>query len=240
MPTTIEARCLIDEALVGTVNMARDAALLACRLQPTLRFYRWSKPTVSLGYFQPANDLPLEQFRQSGYDIVRRRTGGKAILHHHEQTYSLCFAESLFPGKGPAALMQMLHQILAEEIGRQMQQPVTMRRKQLLRSDQLGSPWCFEDSSALDLVVNQRKLLGSAARRSGGWVLFHGSLVLETPLETPEIAAMLQEPDLAAIQRAFATKMGWNFGDEGWKADELAVAEQVEKEFRAAQFLHRA
>ncbi len=240
MPNKIKARCLYDEPLAGTVNMARDAALLACRLQPTLRFYRWKRPTISLGYFQPAADLPLAEFRRAGYDVVRRRTGGKAILHHHEQTYSICFAESLFPGKGPAALMQMLHRILAEELGLQMGQAVEIRKRQSLHSDVDGSAWCFEDSSALDLIMGRRKLLGSAARRSGGWVLYHGSLVLKAPAETPDVAEMSVEPDLARIQAALGRGLKLEFENGSWTQPELEAANQAEIEFLSPQFLSRA
>ena len=239
MPSPIKARCLIDEPLTGVANMARDAALLACRHQPTLRFYRWSKPTVSLGYFQPLADLRSQKLEHAGYDLVRRRTGGKAILHQCEQTYSLCFAEQLFTGKGPAALMQMLHQILAIELSRQMQAEVGLRRRKLLHSDHPGSPWCFEDSSPLDLVVGQRKLLGSAARRSGGWVLFHGSLVLQAPAETPGIAEMAMEPDLGAICNALGLGLGWEIQTAHWQAGELEEAQRIEEEFQDPNFLNR-
>lgn len=239
MPTTIKARCLIDEPLAGAVNMARDAALLTCRLQPTLRFYRWRKPTISLGYFQSAASLPLHEYEAAGYDVVRRRTGGKAILHDAEQTYSLCFDEAGFPGKGPAAIMQRIHQVLSEELSRQMQAEVSLRKRQVLLSDQPESPWCFEDSSALDLVVGQRKLLGSAARRSQGWVLFHGSLVLEAPNATPGIAAMGFEPDLDAIQDALGKNLGWNLRPGEWTQQELEVAKSRIDGFLAPNFTNR-
>jgi lipoyl(octanoyl) transferase len=237
MPNLIKARCLIDEPLAGVANMARDAALLACRLQPTLRFYRWKRPTLSLGYFQAASDFDLQEFQQAGIDVVRRRTGGKAILHDAEQTYSICFAESLFPGKGLAALMQMIHQILAAELSRQMQAKVELRRRQLLLSDQSASPWCFEDSSPLDLVVGQRKLLGSAARRSGGWILFHGSLVLQAPEVTPGVAEMAIEPDLDAIQTAIGKEFGWEFAAGDWSSEEISRAEQAQSQLLEPKFL---
>jgi lipoate-protein ligase A len=233
------ARCLLDQALPGAVNMARDAALLSCRLQPTLRFYQWQRPTLSLGYFQAAADLPLEQFKAKGFDIVRRRTGGKAILHHMEQTYSLCFPEVLLPQKGPANLMRELHQCLADEINQQAELDVQVRSDQKLASDIPGSPWCFQDSSALDLVQGKRKLVGSAARRTAGWVLFHGSLVIKAPEETPQIAELGFSPDLEGIRRALCQFIGLDFEVGKWKSEEIEASERLIQQFESPQFLFR-
>ncbi|MCH8857972.1 MAG: hypothetical protein IID54_00160, partial [Proteobacteria bacterium] len=100
---TRPGRRLEDGALPAAVNMARDEALLACRTSPTLRFYRWQRPTLSLGYFQYAAELPLDAVRARGCDIVRRSSGGKAILHEQELTYSLCAPEQDSLAGGPAA-----------------------------------------------------------------------------------------------------------------------------------------
>ncbi|MBC8405070.1 MAG: lipoate--protein ligase family protein [Planctomycetes bacterium] len=233
------ARCLLDQALPGAVNMARDAALLSCRLQPTLRFYQWLRPTLSLGYFQAAADLPLEQFKAQGFDLVRRRTGGKAILHHLEQTYSLCFPEDLLPHKGPANLMRELHQCLADEINQQAELDVQVRSEQKLASDIPGSPWCFEDSSALDLVQGRRKLVGSAARRSAGWILFHGSLVIKAPEQTPRIAELGFSPDVEGIRCAFGQLMGLDFEVGKWELEELEASERLKQQFESQNFLLR-
>jgi len=88
-------RVIIDESLPGIENMARDAALLQIaenNSQPTtvIRFYRWMIPTISLGNKQDAaKSADLEFCRDHGIDIVRRPTGGGAVLHHHELTYSI-------------------------------------------------------------------------------------------------------------------------------------------------------
>jgi len=207
--------------------MARDEALLACRTIPTLRFYRWATPTLSLGYFQPAHDLPLEGVRARGCDIVRRSTGGKAILHEAELTYSLCAPEVGALAGGPAAAMTAIHQALGAALARQAGADVPMRQKSTLHSDIQGSAWCFEDSSPLDLTLGARKLLGSAARRKNGWILFHGSLVLEKPIENPEIAALGFEPDRDALCVALGGALGYDFTEGAWNENELAQAKEI-------------
>ncbi len=224
VPPPAPARRIDDPPLAGARNMALDEALLECRLAPTLRFYRWARPTLSLGYFQPVAGLPLEAVRARGGEVVRRSTGGKAILHQDELTYALCAPERGPLGGGPAAAMAALHQVLAEELGRQAGAAVGLRREAPLASDVAGSAWCFEESSPLDLCLGGRKLLGSAARRRSGWVLFHGSLVLRPPAETPGVAALGFEPDRDRLSAALGSALGLDFRQGTWAEEEDAAA----------------
>jgi len=229
-PAPCPARRLDDPPLDGATNMARDEALLACRGVPTLRLYTWARPTLSLGYFQPAADLPLDAVRARGGEVVRRSTGGKAILHERELTYALCAPERGALAGGPAAAMTAVHQALGAELARQAGRAVPLRRDATLVSDRPGSAWCFEDSSPLDLVLGGRKLLGSAARRRDGWILFHGSLVLAAPAETPGIAALAAEPDRDALADALGRALGYLFVPGTWSESELAAADVIRSE----------
>ncbi|MCH2101909.1 MAG: hypothetical protein MK209_08310 [Planctomycetes bacterium] len=233
------ARRLDDPPLTGAENMARDEALLATRREPTLRFYRWSQPTVSLGYFQAAHELPLKELRARGYQIVRRDTGGKAILHDRELTYSLCAPETGPLAGGPAAAMRAVHTALASELSKQVAAPVQLRERQTMQSDRVGSAWCFEDSSPLDLALNARKLVGSAARRRNGWVLFHGSLVLTAPTETPEIGALECEPDLDTLSAALGRALGYTFCLGDWHDEERGAIQTVGKRHARTEFVDR-
>jgi lipoate-protein ligase A len=230
--------------------MARDEALLELREVPTLRFYRWLRPTLSLGYFQPASTLPLEEFRAQGFDVVRRSTGGKAILHQHELTYSLCLPERGALSGGPAAAMTAIHQALSLALEQQAGQHVGLRDalpqrpqqsqrppqpQQRLLSDSPGSAWCFEDSSALDLVLAQRKLLGSAARRKHGWVLFHGSLVIHRPDCNPDIAELGFEPDQDGLTEALGTALGYDFQNGEWSLEERQASAAIEQQKYATE-----
>jgi lipoate-protein ligase A len=224
----IPGRLLCDPPLAGATNMARDAALLVHRACPSLRFYRWCKPTLSLGYFQSADELPLDEVMARGGEVVRRSTGGKAILHEHELTYSLCCPETGALSGGPAREMRLIHEALTSYLSELTESEVTLSENQTLLSDVAGSAWCFEDSSPLDLVLGKRKLLGSAARRQHGWVLFHGSLIIEQPLETPDIAATQREADPVLMSKALGQALGIDFQPGEWFKEELAIAERIE------------
>ena len=218
------ARLILDPPLAAAENMGRDEALLKTRRIPTLRFYRWARPTLSLGWFQESAGLPFEAIRDRGGEAVRRPTGGKAILHEDELTYSLCAPEIQALGGGPGPVMELIHRAFASELETQFGTPLHIRGGGRLESDVEGSPWCFEDSSTLDLVRDGRKLLGSAARRKGGWVLFHGSLVVQPSRETPETAFLGREPDLEALARALGEAADLDFRKGEWEKGELAGA----------------
>ncbi|MFN2371507.1 MAG: biotin/lipoate A/B protein ligase family protein, partial [Candidatus Krumholzibacteriia bacterium] len=85
-------RVLLDGALPGAANMARDRDLLAAHRpgdDPVLRIYRWDPPAVTIGYNQQLADFDADGVRTAGWDVVRRPTGGRAILHADELTYAV-------------------------------------------------------------------------------------------------------------------------------------------------------
>ena len=223
----ISARLLVDPPLRAAENMARDEAILKFRHIPTLRFYRWAKPTLSLGWFQQAEGLPLKDVKKRGGEAVRRPTGGKAILHENELTYSLCAPESGALGRGPRLAMQLIHETFAKELAAQCGISCSIRGTTPLKSDIPGSHWCFEDSSPMDLICKGRKLLGSAARRRNGWVLFHGSLVVSPPRETPDIAGTGKSPDTFALSNALSQAFGLSFSHGEWEREELEEAQTL-------------
>lgn len=171
--------CIDDGALPGAENMARDQALLERAIAgegPFLRVYSWARPTLSLGYFQKEEEVAEAGAAQRlGVDVVRRFTGGGAILHHHEVTYSLAV---------PAT--HAWAQLGVNDSYLEMTRPLL----QLLRGRLVAAKFrggvepavktanCFAGSACPDLVVQGRKLFGSAQRRREGAVLQHGSLLL--------------------------------------------------------------
>ena len=202
--------------------MALDEALLEHRLIPTLRFYTWDKPTISLGRFQ--NQAEAEQLQSLAPDseVVERRTGGKAILHDQELTYSLCTPETGALAGGPAKAMQAIHLVLAAELNRQTSLDICLRGKDPASSDVTDSPWCFEDSSPYDLILEGKKLLGSAARRTASWLLFHGSLVIHPPKKNPGVAGLGQAPNQVALADALGQALGLDFRPGAWRPQEQA------------------
>jgi lipoate-protein ligase A len=175
-------RIIIDGLLPGVVNMAVDESILQAvnggTSPATLRFYRWDEPTISLGYFQKHEDLVLQDEVIRKMPVVRRQTGGGAILHDDELTYSL-----VLPLNEPKQLtnIENLYQLVHDGYLTALAE-LGVRAEYRGGTDsgnaQRGPFFCFARRHRLDLVVDGDKLLGSAQRRIRNAVLQHGSLIL--------------------------------------------------------------
>ena len=165
----------------GAVNLAVDEAIARAvagdLVPPTLRFYAWEPPCVSLGRHQPLAAVDVARCAQLGYDIVRRPTGGRAILHTDELTYSVAARQDdpLMSGlvldvylRLAGGLVEGLHRLGVEA----EPAPGTSRPGPDV------SAACFEVPSAYEIMADGKKLMGSAQNRRAGFVLQHGSLPL--------------------------------------------------------------
>jgi lipoate-protein ligase A len=169
-----------DGSLPGAENMARDLVLLERAIAgegPFLRVYGWARPTLSLGYFQREEDVAeAGAAARLGVDVVRRFTGGGAILHHRELTYAIAL-----PASHPWASLGVNESYL--EITRPLLSLLRSRgvetRYRGEGTPALKAANCFAGSACPDLVADGRKLFGSAQRRRQGAVLQHGSLLLD-------------------------------------------------------------
>lgn len=171
--------------------MGLDEALLESdEAPPTLRMYTWSPAALSLGYFQRWADVPASREAAA---VVRRITGGGAIHHAGELTFSIAapLAHALYRGS-LADSYRRVHAAIAESL-----LPFGIdageRGSEVALSDRPGTGMCFHRSSALDLVWNGRKGAGSAQRRKGARVLHHGSI---------KLAPDALEPGTAFVERA--------------------------------------
>jgi len=158
----------LDEALLEAVGQGRS--------DPILRLYGWAPPCLSLGYAQPIEDVDRVRLQQRGWQLVRRPTGGRAILHTDELTYAV-----IAPVTEPRVAGSVL-----ESYRRLSQALLLALRKLGLRpnADQeypqngTGGPVCFETPSNYEITVAGKKLIGSAQARRRTGVLQHGSLPL--------------------------------------------------------------
>ena len=173
-------------AAAGPWNMAVDDALLASAAAggpPTLRFYRWNPACVSVGRNQPIRGLiaPGETERR-GWQLVRRPTGGLAVLHAREITYSVVAGMDVL-GR-PRAAYLAISAALAEglrDLGVDANVASPAAHAPLGRGPgylSTGEPSCFADAAPGEVTASGRKILGSAQRRAGGTLLQHGSLLL--------------------------------------------------------------
>ena len=180
-----EWRLLVGGNLPGARNMARDWTLLegvaAGSGPPTIRFYGWSPPCLSLGRHQGLEAVDLGFCAHEGIDVVRRPTGGRAVLHHIELTYSVAAPLGRPPlpsGLQPA--YRMLCQVLVDacrELG--VAAALTEGEVNVALPGPRTTVPCFKAPAAGEVVVAGRKLVGSAMRAHGGAMLQHGSILLD-------------------------------------------------------------
>lgn len=166
--------------------MALDESLLISagekKQPPTLRLYDWESATLSLGFAQPINDVNLSALQESGWGIVRRPTGGRAILHVDELTYSITA-----PADEPPLAGSLLdsYQLISNAILNSLEHlgVQACNEKENKRPEQhQKAPVCFETPSNYEIISSGRKLVGSAQARKYNGLLQHGSLPLHGDL----------------------------------------------------------
>jgi lipoate-protein ligase A len=209
----MEWRFISAEAYDPALNMAIDEAIMQTVASgdspPTIRFYRWAPATMSIGYFQKAEqELDLDAIREAGIGFVRRPTGGRAVLHDRELTYSIIVPET-YAGlpTGVTESYRMLSMGLLHGFKRL---GLNAEMADLSRTEQpnlAGSAACFDSPSWYEIVVEGQKLAGSAQLRQKGAVLQHGSVLLD--LDVDQFYRLLRFNDEAVRERmkaAFAKK----------------------------------
>ena len=187
----------------GAWNMAVDEAILEHighgEVPPTLRLYAWEPPCLSLGHAQSFMDVDTVRLESRGWEVVRRMTGGRAILHTDELTYSVtgsvdepCLAGSILESYNrlAQALLAAVHNLGL---------PVEVKEGKADSNGQTN-PVCFEVPSTYEITVNGKKLIGSAQARRREGVLQHGSLPLTGDLS--RIVQALVFTDEAAREQA--------------------------------------
>jgi lipoate-protein ligase A len=211
-------RLIIDEPCDGATNMARDEAIAmlhaAEKTPPTLRLYRWRPACLSLGRFQRSGEVDREACARRGVAIVRRPSGGRALLHDDELTYAIVARDDhpLFGGESILASYQQISLALREGlrwlgVAAELS-PVERQRRTA------GSAACFDAPASYELTVGGRKLAGSAQTRRDGALLQHGAIPL-TP-HANRLAALLRHPpeDLDAKMIALSEARGARVGFE--------------------------
>lgn len=177
---------IVDGPLPAAYNMAVDQALLEQVTDPDsppstfLRFYQWEQPTLSLGFFQKTQKVAdLEYCRTHGIQLVRRITGGKAVLHDREITYSVSSNDAeFFPSRDIGETYRRIALALLagfKEMGLETSlapgAPPSLPRS-------VSSPSCFATTNHYEILCQGKKLAGSAQHRTRSAFLQHGSILL--------------------------------------------------------------
>lgn len=180
---TAKWRLLQTEPASGAYNMALDEACLFSsaekRSLPTLRLFTWAPPTLSLGYAQKSAEVNFDQLHHRGWGLVRRPTGGRAILHTDELTYSV--TAPLDDPVMAGSLLESYHRISKALLAALGFLGIDARGDAVYTVAQDQSkkdPVCFEVPSNFEITVSGKKLIGSAQARKHNGVLQHGSMPL--------------------------------------------------------------
>jgi lipoate-protein ligase A len=222
-------------------NMAIDEAILTAhsegKVPPTVRFYGWNPATLSIGYFQKAQEVDGEALQQEGIGFVRRPTGGRAVLHDKELTYSIIVSET-YPGipRNVTEAYRVLSEGLLQGfralgLSAEMVQLASDDEKEKYAS--AGSAACFDSPSWYELVVEGRKIAGSAQVRQKDVVLQHGSILLD--MDTDQLFRLLKFSN-----EKIAERMKQSFTKKAVAINDLLLAQgkppvtlgQVEEAFR--------
>lgn len=189
----LPCRLIVDAPLSGVWNMAVDEVLLeeaAERDLATLRFYEWSEATLSLGYFQSYEDR-LGHKDSRDCPIVRRQSGGGAIVHDQELTYTLALPASVPMARDAQTLYEAVHRSLLDAlaewqiVARLCQSPAKVAPH--------AEPFlCFERRSSGDVLLGESKICGSAQRRNRGAVVQHGSVLLAKSTSAQRLAGIAE------------------------------------------------
>jgi lipoyl(octanoyl) transferase len=258
MPTW---RLLIHDPQPPPLALAIDEAIALCCADrgglATLRLYQWDRPAVSIGRFQTIDRaVRAEPCRAAGVPVLRRITGGRAVWHHHELTYSLVspLPSPLFP-PGLSETVAMIGRALAaslQQLGLPVDRPAAPERAsdRARRGRAHASPFCFDQASWYEVTLDGKKVIGSAQRRWRDRFLQQGSILLHheaaavarwLPVEVDALngAAGLDDflaepipPDRLAGFLAHRLASAWNLTLEpgALTAEETALAETLARD----------
>ncbi len=242
-------RLLIDPPTDGVTNMGRDEALLvgvgAGTSPPTMRFYKWDPPTISLGYFQNYSEYEALTPPVGDLAVVRRTTGGGAILHDREWTYSMALpASHPLVQAGATHLYELVHAALIDTLAL-----LGVRAERCLLSDDSsagrGPFFCFDRRHCTDVLLDGLKLAGSAQRRTKTAILQHGSIMLADRYDQHHVAAITNHVDLedeallAPFVDALEQRLGVKFEEGEWSEDELARADELAAKYGGEEWTRK-
>lgn len=186
-------------------NMALDEALLHWHskglIPPVIRFYEWNPATLSIGYFQRAKkDIDFDQLHRLNLGFVRRPTGGRAVLHEHELTYSVIVSEE-YPNM--PKMVTEAYKVISEGLllgfrnlglDAYFSVPDTEEKRDILKKPK--SAVCFDAPSWYELVVEGKKVAGSAQTRQEGVILQHGAILID--LDDEKLISLFNFPSEAS------------------------------------------
>lgn len=240
-PSVTTWRLIRSDPADAARNMAVDEAIMTAHgrglVPPTLRFYTWQPAAVSIGYFQSLErEIDVEACRRAGFGIVRRPTGGRAVLHDDELTYSITIAESILPGSVLATYRYLSRGLLAGfgliGLRADLTNPPSRGGEPaaagVAPAPHGPSAACFDAPSWYELTAAGKKIVGSAQTRKNGVILQHGAIILGLDLD--KLMATLRFPSdqvRERVRQTLAAKAGGIDEAAGRRVDARELAEAM-------------
>lgn len=226
-----QVRLLPYQIAEGRWQMAADELMLenAVRGQAALRFYGWSEPTISLGYFQSAAECQAYP-GLADRPLVRRATGGETLVHDREVTYALALPEGPPWQRRCECWPQRMHTLIASAL-------TTFGVDLHLcgQESKKGRVLCFLHQTPADLMIGRHKVTGSAQRKMRGAILQHGGILLEQSPHTPELPGIRElsgvtvtpEQLMTALRAELTRALGWQLVPQEWTDGERERIEEL-------------
>ncbi len=232
--------------------MSIDQAILestAVSGQTTLRFYRWTPATLSLGYFQKAKNRDSHS-PSIDCPIVRRASGGGAIVHDDELTYSLCVATAGTIAKASVDLYDIVHHAIRKSLAEQgiAVSLYEATADETVKASKDDPFLCFQRRAVGDLICDGAKVGGSAQRRLKNTLIQHGSLLLSKSEFAPELPGLKEQSGVEVdvqclidgVRQRLEETLGITFVADETSTNEQTRAHEIEtKKFGSAQWLEK-
>ena len=172
----MKLRCICDIPRDCNINIALDEVFLTKeKFDETFRFYRWTKPSYTIGYFQK---FPTD--KKDNFPVIRRLTGGLSVLHNKDLSYSLVVSDSLW---SYIYDQEATYKIIHETIRKSLEKINIFCDKKVLHNDNIQNYSCVQTLYKDDLMLNGKKIVGSCQRRRGKRIIVEGSIHLDLNIE---------------------------------------------------------
>jgi lipoate-protein ligase A len=223
----------------GPTNMAADETLVRSAADgiASLRFYRWTTATVSLGYFQSAC-VRLADPLLAPLPFVRRPSGGATLVHHHEITYALALPPWGFGHAGSSWLIR-IHRVISGALA-ELGVPILFMPDVASKH---GDVLCFQQYAVGDVLCHGKKVVGSAQRKYRQALMQHGSILLAQSEHTPALPGIRELTGITvadtalcdAVRRSLQSDTPkWRMDDGIWTRDEMRLTAELAAEKYAA------
>ena len=229
-------------------NMAMDEALLNFvsrgEIDPVVRFYTWNPATLSVGYFQRLKkEIDIDKVNEKGFGLVRRQTGGRGVLHDKELTYSVIVSEE-HPNM-PSTVTEA-YRVISEGLlegfkllGFEAYFAIPRSKEEREKLKQPRSAVCFDAPSWYELVVEGRKIAGSAQTRQKGVILQHGSLLQDVNVDELSDRHISIEEMEKAFEEGFKKGLNIEFKPLTLSDEQIKEVKELEEKYRSDEWLYK-